>query len=304
MIDQQVHRAAWLYYNHGLRQDEVATALSVSRATVVKYLRQARESGAVSISISSELFKEDVLARELEDRYSLGGAWVAPTDTYHDFDFSAVGATALLELVESDMRIALAWGETLYSVVDALPSADFSGISILQMCGNLAGSFAYLPEQCTIEIARKLNARGQNLYAPLVMSSEALAQSVRKEPVVASQLAELINCDLALFSVGSCSATSHIVACGAISEKELESAVDAGAVGVIAGRLIDRDGRELNCRYNERLISTDLDILSAIPGRLVMVKSPEKIDGLKAVLKAGLVSHLVVTESVGRSLVQ
>ena len=304
MVDQQMHRAAWLYYNHGLRQEEVAAALSVSRATVVKYLRQARDSGAVSISVSSELFKQDLLARELEDAFSLEAVWIAPGDVDNVSTFPMIGATALLELVESETQIALAWGETLYSVVDALPTADFSDITILQMCGNLAGEFDYLPDQCTIEIARKLNARGQNLYAPLTLSTEELARLIRKEPVVARQLADLVNCDLAVFSVGSCTAASHIVSCGAISKKELASAVRQGAVGVIAGRLINRYGQELDCRYNHRLVSTDLSTLAKIPKRLVMVKSQEKCHGLMATLNADLASHLVVTAEVGQVMMK
>ena len=31
--DQIVHKAAWLYYSHGLRQDEVARKLNISRAS-------------------------------------------------------------------------------------------------------------------------------------------------------------------------------------------------------------------------------------------------------------------------------
>src|SRR5690606_31039512 len=36
--DQIVHKAAWLYYTHGLRQDEVAQRLNISRASVALYL--------------------------------------------------------------------------------------------------------------------------------------------------------------------------------------------------------------------------------------------------------------------------
>ncbi len=37
--------AAWLYYQDGLSQSEVANIMSVSRVTVVKYLHLAREKG-------------------------------------------------------------------------------------------------------------------------------------------------------------------------------------------------------------------------------------------------------------------
>ena len=65
--EQLIHKAAWLYYAHGLRQDQVARQLNISRASVAMYLRKARETGIVNISTSTQLFTDDVLARKLED---------------------------------------------------------------------------------------------------------------------------------------------------------------------------------------------------------------------------------------------
>ena len=65
--EQIIHKAAWLYYAHGLRQDQVAKQLNISRASVAMYLRKARETGIVNISTSTQLFTDDVLARQLED---------------------------------------------------------------------------------------------------------------------------------------------------------------------------------------------------------------------------------------------
>lgn len=303
MIDQSVHRAAWLYYGHGLRQDEISRIMNISRATVVNYLRRAREIGAVHISLSNALFQQDILARELEDHFNLQSVWIVPDEAdAASLSFSATCASVLLELVTSGTSIALAWGQTLYSVVDALPKSDLEKITVSQICGNLGGPFDYLPDQCTIEMARKLNARGKNLYAPIVLSSEKLAKALRNEPIIQRQLAELVHCDLAVFSVGACEPDSHIVLCGASSAEELAECRTAGAVGVIAGRLIDTDGRELDCSYNRRIISAELDTLRHIPKRLVVVDSRDKSAGLLAAIRGRLVSHLVVTGSVANDL--
>ncbi|TIT41313.1 MAG: sugar-binding transcriptional regulator, partial [Mesorhizobium sp.] len=69
--EQLIHKAAWLYYAHGLRQDQVASQLKISRASVAMYLRKARETGIVNISTSTQLFTDDVLARKLEDALKL-----------------------------------------------------------------------------------------------------------------------------------------------------------------------------------------------------------------------------------------
>ena len=47
-------RAAWLYYIEGLTQEEVANAMGVSRAKVIRLLAGARDHGIVHIQIEAK----------------------------------------------------------------------------------------------------------------------------------------------------------------------------------------------------------------------------------------------------------
>ncbi|MBX3578610.1 MAG: sugar-binding transcriptional regulator [Rhizobiaceae bacterium] len=303
--DQIVHKAAWLYYSHGLRQDEVAQKLGISRATVAMYLKRARETGIVSISTSTQIFSEDALARQLEDVLGLDSVWIVPTsgdalDTA--VETPALAANVFLGLAGKGDRIGVAWGKTVYQIADVMSFADLQGVTVVQMCGNLGAPYSYRPDQCTTEIARRLNAKGINLYAPLVLSSERLADELRQEPVVRDQLADISGCNLALFSVGGIDDDSHIVECGALARNELRALRARGAAGVIAGQLIDGAGGLLDCSYNRRLISADLDSIRAIPRRLMVVQQDNKLGPLMAALEGRFATHLVVTASLARSL--
>ena len=173
--EQIIHKAAWLYYTHGLRQDEVARQLNISRASVAMYLRKARETGIVNISTSTQLFTEDVLARQIEDAFGLTPVWIAPEErpcvdpaapkcqcwppaSFSNWSSRAT-ASALPGAVPS-MRIA-----------DMMSFADLQDVTVVQLCGNLGAPYSYRPDQCTMEIARRLNAKGLNFYAPLVLTS-------------------------------------------------------------------------------------------------------------------------------------
>jgi DNA-binding transcriptional regulator LsrR (DeoR family) len=305
--DQIIHKAAWLYYTHGMRQDEVAQHLDISRASVATYLRRAREMGIVTISASTQLFSNDVLARELEDAAGLNAVWIVPEDR-HALDPAAempvVAAAVFLELINKGDRIGVAWGRTVYHLADVMPYADLQGVKVMQLCGNLGAPYSYRPDQCTTEIARRLNAEGINLYAPLVISSEELARALRQEPVVRDQLASIAQCQLALYSVGGIEADSHLVLCGALTAEEMHRAGQEGAAGVIAGQLIDHDGQWLDCAYNRRCISADLGSIRSIAKRMMVVQEDNKFPSLVAALRGGLVSHLVVTASMARRLLK
>ena len=303
--DQIVHKAAWLYYSHGLRQDEVAQQLGISRASVATYLKRARETGIVSISTSTQLFGEELLARQVEDTYGLRSVWIVPDgDKALDpgIEMPVLAASVFLELVEKGDQIAVAWGRTVYQIADVMSFADLQGVTVVQLCGNLGAPYSYRPDQCTMEIARRLNAKGINLYAPLVLSSERLASELRREPVVSEQLAAISSCNLALFSVGGIDDDSHIVECGALARKELKALRAEGAAGVIAGQLIDGVGEVLDCAYNRRLISADLASIRAIGKRLVVVLQAQKFGPLMAALAGGLATHLIITRSMAERL--
>ena len=282
--DQIIHKAAWLYYSHGLRQDEVARELNISRASVAMYLRKARETGIVSISTSTQLFAEDVLARQVEDALKLDAVWVVP-DSTHSSDLTAdvplVAASVFRRLATRDSYIGVAWGRTVYTIADQMPHADLQGVTVMQLCGNLGAPYSYRPDECTMEIARRLNAKGMNIYAPLVLGSEELAASLRAEPVIREQLDGIAACDLALYSIGTIDAESHLMKCGAVNAAELAELRATGAAGVIAGRVIDANGGSLDCSYNRRLISADIASLRRIPKRLVVVQEDNKLKPLR-----------------------
>ncbi|ODT84160.1 MAG: hypothetical protein ABS76_01260 [Pelagibacterium sp. SCN 64-44] len=304
-VEQTIHKAAWLYYTHGMRQDEVAKHLNISRASVAMYLRKARETGIVTISTSSQLFTDGVLARELEDALGLDGVWIVPEDRSAldpAAEMPTVAATAFTEKISRGDRVGVAWGRTVYHIADVMPYVDLLDVTVVQLCGNLGAPYNYRPDQCTTEIARRLNAEGINLYAPLVLSSEELAATLMDEPVIREQLASISSCSLALYSVGGIEDDSHLVKCGALSAAEMQALGRAGAVGVMAGRLIDADGQLMDCSYNRRVISADLGSIRAIPKRMMVVEQAAKFLPLVAAIRGGLVSHLVVTTSMARRL--
>jgi DNA-binding transcriptional regulator LsrR (DeoR family) len=268
------------------------------------YLRKARETGIVNISTSTQLFTDDVMAREIEDAFGLDAVWIAPHGDQVDpaAEVPVLASSVFLELVRKGDRIGVAWGQTVYAIADVMAYADLQDVTVVQLCGNLGAPFAYRPDQCTMEIARRLNAKGLNFYAPLVLSTEELAQQLRAEPVIREQLAGISDCDLALYSIGTVDAESHVVKCGALSVDEMDALRAAGAAGVVAGQIIDGNGALLDCSYNRRCISADLASLRHIPKRLVVVQEVSKFEPLLAGLAGGLCTHLVVSAAMAKRL--
>ncbi|TIU23867.1 MAG: hypothetical protein E5W53_13910, partial [Mesorhizobium sp.] len=77
-FDSAVAWAAWLYYVDQLNQSDVAKVMNVSRASVVNYLQEARESGLVAVQVDHDAFARTLTSRRLMEKYGLRGAAVIP----------------------------------------------------------------------------------------------------------------------------------------------------------------------------------------------------------------------------------
>ena len=89
-----------------------------------------------------------------------------------------------------------------------------------------------------------------------------------------------------------------------LTAADLQALGKAGAAGVIAGQLITPDGQWLDCAYNRRCISADLHSIRAIGKRMLVVREDNKFGPLMAALRGGFASHLIVTSSMARRVLQ
>ncbi|MGB3312947.1 MAG: sigma factor-like helix-turn-helix DNA-binding protein, partial [Albidovulum sp.] len=105
---QIIHKVAWLYHIQGMRQEDIGESLGISRATVVNYLKRAREIGAVTIRVPARLFRDDVTARHIENELGLQMVWVIPDGSDGPaVDFSQAAGMVLLELVKPNSQMGL-----------------------------------------------------------------------------------------------------------------------------------------------------------------------------------------------------
>ena len=77
--ENAVIQVAWMYYQDGRNQQEIAEALGISRATVVNYLQEAREKGLIRITLAAPAFTTHRLAVELTNRLACAGPMSFPT---------------------------------------------------------------------------------------------------------------------------------------------------------------------------------------------------------------------------------
>lgn len=305
--DRIVAEAAWMYYVKGLNQDRIAKALSLSRPTVISYLRLAKERRLVDIRIAPEHYRLNALSDVLTEKFSLKSAHVVPEEALTEKELlhavCEVAAHLLPTLLKPGDQLGVSWGTTIALVAELMPNWPIENIIVRQLIGSMANPLLNTSESCTMEISRRLSAYCINLNAPAVCSTPELAQALRQEPIIHEQLADLSLCKKAIYSLSPCTPATQVVHLKVVSRKDIASYKKKGAVGMIAGRFIDAHGEPVLGEFDDRLLGADHEVLRAMEGQLV-ASGLSKLHATLAALRGSYVDHIVVDTSLAEGVIE
>lgn len=297
--DRIIIEAAWLYYHEGMNQNAIAERLDVSRATVVNYLSDAREKGFVRITLANQVFTSHELSLEIKTRFGLEAVYVVADDVTAEGSLQRVvrgAAEWLPDLLAPGDRLGVAWGQTVFEIAEAMNPTRTTDVVVHQLVGSVSSPYGFTAEVCSAHLADRLGARCVNLHAPAVISTEELADRLRREPIIQQQFTALSQCNKAIFAAGSCAADSHVVLSGISTLPEFETYVENGAAGVLCGRFIDQAGRELKGPLDGRIMGVELELLTGLDMGILVSVGEDKARPMLSAIRGGYVTHVVTSE--------
>lgn len=303
-----VVETAWLYYQDGLNQSEIASRLQVSRATVVNYLQEARERGYIHTKLSPEAFNTHRAALALCERFGLKAAYIMPDGTGGIDDQAnriiRGAADWLPSLLEPGDRLGVAWGKTIYDVAEQLEQTVIADLTVMQLVGSMATPYGFSADVCSSNVARKFSAKCINLHVPAILSSAEIAATLRAETLISNQLDAISHCNKTLFAVGSCLPDSHVASSGVATQKELQDYIANGAVGVLCGRFIDASGAPVSGPLDDRMMGIELDMLRHRDMGILVSIGADRVPAAVAALKGGYATHVVTNQSCAAAMME
>ncbi|MGG7465815.1 MULTISPECIES: sugar-binding transcriptional regulator [unclassified Plantibacter] len=297
-------RVARMYYEHGLTHQEIANALGLSRIRVTRLLAEARDKGLVEIIVHVEesLFADE--ERDLSARYGLLQAWVAPSvpdSAKADRAFATVGADALGSVIEKDAVVALGLSTAVALVVREVPQRQL-GARFVPLAGGASGLVnGANPHEIALSLGTKTGGQAFYLPAPLLAVSAEAARTATADPGVADVLGLAAKADLLVAGLGGSEAGQGLLL-GSLDERQHAELRALGAVGDLAGRFFDAEGRAVTGELDERVVGLTLTQMQQIPHRLVIARGASKVDALRVALENGLVNMLVTDAATAATL--
>ncbi|MBS7544175.1 sugar-binding transcriptional regulator [Ancylobacter oerskovii] len=306
-IDDQAARAAWLYYVGGLTQDQIAAEMGVSRQRAQRLVSRAVAAGLIHVRLNHHLASCQELETALRTRFHLVRCRVMPGLGPDRDPVRAIAPAAAAEL-ERVLRepealvIALGTGRAMRGMVEAVGSIEAPQHCLVSLIGNIApdGSASYF--DVIMRLAEKVHAPHYPMPVPVISDTaeeNATFQSLGPIRKV-RELARAAN--VTFVGVGQMSDDAPLLTDGFLKPAELREVQGAGAVGEVAGRIFDAEGRYLDLAINRRL--GGMQAPPTRPDRPVIgiAAGPSKIPAIAAALRSGILNGLVTDEATARGV--
>ncbi|WP_245725702.1 sugar-binding transcriptional regulator [Propionibacterium cyclohexanicum] len=307
-----LYRAALLYYIQGESMEAIARQLDVSRSTVSRHLKQARQSGLVRITLNPPDAASSRLESTIERLFGITAHIVTMRDSVSEVArldrVSKVAASFISDAVVDNTMVGLAWGTTLAAVATHLVAHPVAGCTLVQLNGAANDRTTGIDYVSNImsSFAHAFDADSILFPVPAFFDYASTREALWRERSIIRVRAAQEQCGLAVFSVGSLTSElpSHVYSSGYLTAHERAGLAADHVVGDVCTVLLRSDGSWADIELNARASGPTPNQLRRIPRRICVVAGSGKALPLLAALRAKVMTELIVDVQTANALLE
>ncbi len=309
--DDTILAASTMYYLQDMKMEAIAAHLHMSRSTVSRMLKEARETGLVEITLRPAPTRAPEVGQRISQRFGVETSVVPVNDsatTQERLEQVAITTARMVSgWFDSDMVLGVAWGTTLAAIAKHLSKKPTRGSSIVQLNGaanNRTFGVDYIGSLIS-RFGSAFDARVHLFPVPAFFDYAATREAMWHERSVARVLDVQRRVDIALFSIGALTGEvpSHVYSAGYLEPEDIETLDDEGVVGDVCTVFLRADGTYEDLSLNQRATGPTPKELKRMPRRVCAVAGDNKVEPLIAALHAGVITHLILDEQTASRVV-
>ncbi len=307
MDAQLVVEIAKLYYQQNYAQEDIARLLAVSRSTVSRALKVARERGQVRVTIVSFSPRAVELEAWLYTTFQLEQVIIVPAlgDPASDLEAVAQAAASYLDHVAPARGvIGVAGGRTLFAISQQIRPAPRPELSILPVMGGWVSASTISANEVVRAFSARWGAESEMLFSPAFVSDAHTRAVLLREESIRHPLERARQADLVCVSAAPLLplSTEWKAVHPSISDAEARQLLELGAVGETCAQFLTADGRPLDSWNLEKTIALSVADFHAVPRVLMTGTGVEKAVSILACCRSGFVTALIVTEEIAAEM--
>ncbi len=304
-----VTEVCWHYFVNEMTQAKIAKKLNVTRLRVNQAIQRAKALQIVKIQIESPFLARTEMQHDLKDVLEIERAVVVPANE-DDYDYHRPVGAALAAVLTERLHVepwkcfGVSWGLTLDWAIRRLPRLSHPDLEIVSILGGTAQGSTFNSFGIAAGFADALGARYSILTAPIYLSEGIDRDLFLSQYALKEHFQKFETLDAVLLTCSNVSHKSFLVSHGLPKELTTEALIEAGAIGDVLGQFLDKDGNAVSKDVDDRTIGMPLELVCAVPEKIMAAAGPHKVDIIRAACRRRLVDTLVTDDVTAKLLLE
>ena len=310
-------KAADMYYNQGIRQQEISEKLEISISTVSRLLKKAKEQEIVRFTIDQKYLECLTLETELQQRYGLREVIVAPIpDESEQMRLeekkkivALEGARYLQRVVSDNDVIGVAYGETVWYVYNYLNPCQRHSSQCVTLHGVLEHATNRLDGSWLVpRIAKAFGGKYYTINCKGLQDSREDVLRSLSEPDVCRCFEQFPKITVSISGVGlvdpHAKQETILLRSNFMSADAKKAVKESDACCDLMLRFLNQNGQESQTLMRSRVVGIPLESYRRIPNKIIVAAGREKWRAVLALLRGKLADTLIVDQNLAREVYQ
>ncbi len=304
-------KVAQMYYMDGLKQEEIARELQISRSLISMILTEAKEVGIVQINVRNPQLNNEELSKAFEEKFNLRKCIIVPTavqdlNTLRKLIAQRAGDVFNQE-VQEQSNVGISWGRTCYEfITQYVAESVHKDVSVVPLIGGSNQIAHYFQVNEMIRLfAEKIGGTPYFIYAPSLNATVEEKMIFQRSAYMQPIQEKWANMDIIVAAVGSLPDFNSHERETYIGESEVYSVLEKSeAIGDICARYFDRDGNFIENEYFDRIIGISIEELRKARTTIGISTGPEKVNAILGALKTRIFNIFITDEQTAKSVLK
>ena len=302
-------KVAHMYYVDGMKQEEIAGHLSISRSLISMILTEAREVGIVEINIRNPLVNNEELSNSFKTTFGLTDCIIIPTAVQDSATLRGLVAQRAVDVfnreVTSSCTVGIAWGRTCFQFVESYkPNTDVKDLNIVSIIGGSNQTAGYFQvNEMVRQFAEKIKGTPYFIHAPALAASAEEKEMYMKSASMQQLLGIWDNLDIVVCGIGTLPSLSENERETYSGEYEIYKQLEENkAVGDLCARYFNIQGEFIKGDYCKRLIGIPAESLKKAKKIICIASGKGKVHSIRGALHANIIDILICDEQTAKAV--
>ncbi|MFT8325178.1 sugar-binding transcriptional regulator [Oenococcus sicerae] len=293
------------YYLNKLSLGEISKKYHLSRYLIAKYLDDAISQGLIKITINAPQERNFELENKFRQLFAIENIFIlkdSENPSLKNENVIAFAAKHIQSLINDSQIIGLAWGDTVYRVIDAFTPKVKENLVFTQFIGeNMKYKSAAGSGRMVEKVAAKYDAHFVTIAGPLYIVNNQIRELLKKEPAFDHAMSLTKKIDLIFCGIGTLSSIESIPAWNESKSIIFPNVDFENVAGMLYGRPYNSDGQFLNI-VNDKTFGLDIKSILQIPRRVAFTNSKFKARAMLGALRGKLLTDIIIDESIAQRI--